>query len=98
GPLDEAITASSASNSSLTRPRVMSGDEFESHLADSTEPEGSTSAKGTERLATPDTNEAAPEESSEALATQPPGGVPPSVAAATPSGKKTRIRAARMAA
>ncbi|MFN9940554.1 MAG: hypothetical protein ACK56I_13865, partial [bacterium] len=66
--------------------------------ADSTEPEGSPSAKGTERLATPDANEAAPEEGPEALATQPPGGIPPSAAATTPSGKKKRSRAARKAA
>jgi hypothetical protein len=98
GPPKAAVPVARANDGSLTRPEVMSDDERESHRADSTEPEGSPSAKGTERPATPDANEAATEETSGAPATQPPAETPPGVAATTPSGKKKRSRAARKAA
>ncbi|MFN9908725.1 MAG: hypothetical protein ACK56F_21795, partial [bacterium] len=72
-----------ASDGPLTRPEVMSDNGCESHRADSTKPEGSPSANGTEQPATPDAEGVAAEEGSEASATQPPDEIPPSAAATT---------------
>ena len=87
-----------ASNGPLTRPEVMSDDGCESHRADSTKPEGSPSANGTERPATPDAEGVAAEEGSKASAAQPPNETPPGAAATTPSSKKKRSRAAKKVA
>jgi hypothetical protein len=98
GPPGVATSGARTNGDPLTRPEVMSNDGCENHRADSTEPEGSPSTNGTERPATPDAEEVAAEEGSEASATQPPDEIPPSVATTTPSSRKKRSKAAKKAA
>ncbi|MFO0004404.1 MAG: hypothetical protein ACK559_25080, partial [bacterium] len=61
-------------------------------------PEGSPSANGAERPATPDAEGVMIEEGSRASATRPPDETQPSAAATTPPSKRKRNRAAKKAA